>query len=53
MQVTECESDDLRCGLPLQFVFRCIHRVGQRPNYFWKCIPDINSPTFSETTVEG
>lgn len=39
IQVTECDKDALRCGMQLKFVFRCIHRAGKRPNYFWKCVP--------------
>lgn len=48
MQVTECASETLHCGMSLQFVFRCIHKVGQRPNYFWKCIPNTQAVNTDE-----
>jgi len=39
LQLTELAAADVRCGMALEFVFRRIHRVGGRPNYFWKCRP--------------
>jgi hydroxymethylglutaryl-CoA synthase len=39
LQLTEVAAADVRCGMALEFVFRRIHRVGGRPNYFWKCRP--------------
>ncbi|MFN8625973.1 MAG: OB-fold domain-containing protein [Candidatus Binatia bacterium] len=39
MQLVECSAKDTRIGLPVEFVFRRIHEVGGRPNYYWKCAP--------------
>jgi uncharacterized OB-fold protein len=39
LQLTDVASDELRCELPLEFVFRRIHEVGGKPNYFWKATP--------------
>jgi len=39
MQMTDATQDMLRCDLPVEFVFRKIHDVGHRPNYFWKSRP--------------
>ncbi len=39
VQMTEAETDELGCDLPVEFVFRRIHEAGNRPNYFWKSRP--------------
>lgn len=39
MQITGLEAEDVRTGLALEFVFRRIHQVGGRPNYYWKATP--------------
>ncbi|HQQ62086.1 MAG TPA: zinc ribbon domain-containing protein [Pseudomonadales bacterium] len=39
MQIGETTPKDIAIDLPVEFTFRCIHRVGLRPNYFWKCTP--------------
>jgi len=39
LQLTDIATDELRCDLPLEFVFRRIHEVGGKPNYFWKATP--------------
>lgn len=39
MQVCETSAKEMVIDLPVQFTFRCIHRVGLRPNYFWKSTP--------------
>lgn len=39
VQMTDATQDMLRCDLPVEFVFRKIHDVGHRPNYFWKSRP--------------
>jgi hydroxymethylglutaryl-CoA synthase len=39
MQVADINSRDVVIGLPVRFVFRCIHRSGGKPNYFWKAVP--------------
>lgn len=39
MQITELSPKDVDVDLDVEFSFRCIHRVGQRPNYFWKTTP--------------
>jgi len=39
LQMTDASPDEMRCDLPVEFVFRRIHEVGGKPNYFWKCRP--------------
>ncbi len=39
IQMADASPDELRCDLPVEFVFRKIHDVGNKPNYFWKCTP--------------
>ncbi|MEE8310792.1 MAG: OB-fold domain-containing protein [Candidatus Binatia bacterium] len=39
MQMADVSPDELRCDLPVEFVFRKIHETGGKPNYFWKCTP--------------
>jgi hydroxymethylglutaryl-CoA synthase len=47
MQVCETTAKDMVIDMPLEFTFRCIHRVGLRPNYFWKSTP------LTAVTTEG
>jgi 3-hydroxy-3-methylglutaryl CoA synthase len=39
LQLVNCSPDAVRLGLPVEFVFRRIHEVGGRPNYYWKGSP--------------
>ena len=39
LQLVEIPADQVRPGMPVEFSFRCIHRVGGRPNYYWKGVP--------------
>lgn len=39
VQMCEAAPEELRCDLPVEFVFRKIHDAGRRPNYFWKSRP--------------
>lgn len=39
LQVADAEKEQIEPGTAVDFVFRRIHQVGNRPNYFWKCIP--------------
>jgi hydroxymethylglutaryl-CoA synthase len=51
VQMTEADTDELRCDLPVEFVFRKIHDAGNKPNYFWKSRPiDAASVTGSVLT---
>ncbi|MCC7516554.1 MAG: hypothetical protein IT470_04350, partial [Pseudomonadales bacterium] len=43
MQIGETTAKDIAVDLPVEFTFRCIHRVGLRPNYFWKCTPIVSA----------
>ncbi|HNN87813.1 MAG TPA: zinc ribbon domain-containing protein, partial [Pseudomonadales bacterium] len=43
MQIGETSAKDIAVDLPVEFTFRCIHRVGLRPNYFWKCTPVVSA----------
>jgi hydroxymethylglutaryl-CoA synthase len=39
MQMAEVNQEQVDIDMPVSFVFRRIHQVGNRPNYFWKCCP--------------
>jgi hydroxymethylglutaryl-CoA synthase len=39
LQMADADADEMRCDLPVEFVFRKIHEAGGKPNYFWKCTP--------------
>lgn len=39
VQMADARMDQLRCDLPVEFVFRKIHDAGNKPNYFWKSRP--------------
>ena len=39
LQVVNVKADDVKLGLAVEFEFRCIHRAGGRPNYYWKGTP--------------
>ncbi|MCP5395250.1 MAG: OB-fold domain-containing protein [Sphingomonadaceae bacterium] len=39
LQVAELPGKEPELGMELRFVFRRIHDVGKRPNYFWKAVP--------------
>jgi 3-hydroxy-3-methylglutaryl CoA synthase len=39
LQLVNCRPEDVRIGLPVEFVFRRIHQAGGRPNYYWKGSP--------------
>jgi 3-hydroxy-3-methylglutaryl CoA synthase/uncharacterized OB-fold protein len=43
LQLVDCEPEDTKIGLPVEFVFRRIHMGGGRPNYYWKGSP-VPSP---------
>jgi 3-hydroxy-3-methylglutaryl CoA synthase len=45
MQLVNCAPDDVRLGMPLEFEFRCMHRAGGRPNYYWKATPAAEPAT--------
>jgi uncharacterized OB-fold protein len=39
LQLCDVAEAELHCDLPLELVFRRIHEVGGKPNYFWKATP--------------
>lgn len=39
LQLADLTPKEVAPGMTLRFVFRCIHRAGLRPNYFWKAVP--------------
>ena len=39
LQLVNLRADDVKLGLAVEFEFRCIHRAGGRPNYYWKGTP--------------
>jgi hydroxymethylglutaryl-CoA synthase len=39
LQLADATPEEIRIGLPVEFAFRCVHRVGGRPNYYWKATP--------------
>jgi uncharacterized OB-fold protein len=40
LQITDLDGREPEIGMRLRFVFRKIHEVGKRPNYFWKAVPE-------------
>ena len=42
MQVANLPKDGPQLGMTLRFAFRRIHDAGNRPNYFWKALPERN-----------
>jgi hydroxymethylglutaryl-CoA synthase len=45
MQIAEIAAQEVQVDLPVRFVFRRIHQVGRRPNYFWKSVPsNLDAP---------
>ena len=40
MQIAGLPKEGPTLGMPLRFAFRRIHDAGQRPNYFWKALPE-------------
>jgi hydroxymethylglutaryl-CoA synthase len=36
LQLVDARPEDVRIGTRVEPVFRCIHRAGGRPNYYWK-----------------
>ncbi|MEN8161309.1 MAG: OB-fold domain-containing protein [Myxococcota bacterium] len=39
LQLVDLRPEDVKIGMPVEPVFRRIHQVGGRPNYFWKGVP--------------
>jgi hydroxymethylglutaryl-CoA synthase len=39
LQLVNCLPEQLKLGMPIEFVFRRIHQSGGRPNYYWKGSP--------------
>ncbi len=39
MQFADAPAKEVKTNLPVEFMFRRIHRAGRRPNYYWKCVP--------------
>jgi len=39
LQLVDVRPEDVKIGLPVELVFRRIHQVGGRPNYYWKGVP--------------
>jgi hydroxymethylglutaryl-CoA synthase len=39
LQLVDARPEDVSLGMPVGFVFRRIHEVGGRPNYYWKAVP--------------
>lgn len=48
MQMTDASMQEVRCDLPVEFVFRKIHESAGKPNYFWKCTPVRGEPWFAD-----
>ncbi len=53
MQVCEISPADVAIDLPVEFTFRCIHREGLRPNYFWKAAPIVCTATAPNKNSAG
>jgi len=39
LQLANVRPEEVRLDMPVEFVFRRIHEVGGRPNYYWKGTP--------------
>jgi 3-hydroxy-3-methylglutaryl CoA synthase/uncharacterized OB-fold protein len=39
LQLVDAAAQEVRIGMPVEFVFRRIHEAGGRPNYYWKASP--------------
>ncbi len=39
LQLVDVKPEDVKIGMPVELVFRRIHQVGGRPNYYWKGVP--------------
>jgi 3-hydroxy-3-methylglutaryl CoA synthase/uncharacterized OB-fold protein len=39
LQLVDVRPEDVKLGMPVELVFRRIHQVGGRPNYYWKGVP--------------
>jgi 3-hydroxy-3-methylglutaryl CoA synthase len=39
LQLVDVKPEDVAIGMPVELVFRRIHQVGGRPNYYWKGVP--------------
>ena len=39
LQLVDARPEDMVLDLPVEFVFRRVHEVGGRPNYYWKATP--------------
>jgi 3-hydroxy-3-methylglutaryl CoA synthase len=44
LQLVNTAPDQVRLDMPVEFVFRRIHEVGGRPNYYWKAAPREEGP---------
>ena len=39
LQMTDVNPKEVKLAMPVEFTFRKVHDIGQKPNYFWKCTP--------------
>jgi 3-hydroxy-3-methylglutaryl CoA synthase len=39
LQLVHSSPEQVKLGMPVEFVFRRIHESGGRPNYYWKAMP--------------
>jgi 3-hydroxy-3-methylglutaryl CoA synthase len=39
VQLCNTQPDEVRLDMPVEYVFRVIHKAGGKPNYFWKASP--------------
>jgi len=39
VQLANCQPDDVKLDMPVDYVFRKIHDAGGKANYFWKATP--------------
>ncbi|WP_321808842.1 OB-fold domain-containing protein [Burkholderia sp. BCC1993] len=50
LQIADVAVGEIASNMAVRFVFRCIHRVGLRPNYFWKAVPCATASATEVTT---
>lgn len=44
LQLVDVRPEDVTLGMAVEPVFRRIHEVGGRPNYYWKGVPKVEEP---------
>jgi len=43
LQMTDCNPETVRIGMPVELTFRILHESGGFYNYYWKCRPILHN----------